>query len=160
MTRIIPRIGVLFLPLLLVASSALTDFPPATPEGYVVVMHFRIPIAITEVNGLDFGLIDVPAVPTTFTVTPTSGAQPGAGIGANAAEFAITGEAPFSAAVSVTTPVMATVGATILTFNLTISSATVTFPTGNVFVGGSVLVPTTADPGNYLTISTLTIIYL
>ena len=159
MTRIIPRIGLFLLPLLLAADAAMTQ-PPATPEGYVVVMHFRIPIAITEVNALDFGLIDVPAVPTTFTVTPASGAQPGAGIGANAAEFAITGEAPFSAGVSVTPSVMAPVGATTLTFILTISSATVTFPTGNVFVGGSVLVPTTADPGNYPTTAIITIIYL
>lgn len=131
----------------------------AASEVFEVRAILRQAIAITEIAFLNFGTIEIPTgAPTPFTIAASSGAQLNGG---NAAEFGVTGEAAQTATVSITPSVTATVGATTLTFNLTLSTTSITFPTANIFVGGNVTVPVGADSGTYSNTvdATLTILY-
>ena len=130
----------------------------AATEVFEVRAILRAAIAIIEVDFLNFGTIEIPTgSPTLFTIAASGGAQLNGG---NAAEFSVTGEAVQTATVSVTPSVTATVGLTTLTFNLTLSTTSITFPTANIFVGGNVTIPVGADSGNYSdTTATLTILY-
>ena len=118
-------------------------------------------IAITWVSDLNFDVLDIGATDTTYTVNAAAAAGAGAGPAATSGAFTVTGDNGSTATIAVTTPVTATVGATTLSFGLTTSASTVTFGAGasSIYVGGSVLVPTTADAGSYATTSTLTILY-
>jgi len=136
----------------------------ANPEPFDVTIKIREPITITENAFLDFGVIDVPAALTTYTVAAAATGH-SAGTGANAADFTVTGESGYAADVSVTSPVSATVGATTLNFNLQLASGTATDVINfagspiTVYVGGAVDVPAGADAGTYTTTSQISVVY-
>jgi len=137
----------------------------ATTEVFEVRATLRQPIAITEVANLDFGIIEIPASPTLFTIVNTSNSSVTQLNGGHSAEFDVTGEASTAVTVSVTSSVTATVNLTTLTFNLTVNpSGASTFDGSgnlNVIVGGNVTVGPTADSGVYsnTTDATLTVVY-
>jgi hypothetical protein len=153
-------IGALLL-LLLGAGSVLA----ANPETFNVLITIRQAIAITKVDDLDFGRVEAGAA--TYTVTAAAGAQPGAGTGAIAASFDVTGESGQTATVALganpvtincTTPL--TCGAETLAVNLTQSTAAHTFTAGTdqIYVGGSVDV-TGASAGQFTGSTTISLVY-
>lgn len=132
----------------------------AASEPFNVNLIIRTPIAIVEVSDLDFGTVELPGAPTLFTVTAAAGPQPAAGAGASAAEFSVTGEALALADLSfLVNPETITDGFTPTLVTLTTSATPVTFPTGNVFVGGSLTVTPAHTIGTYIGVATLTVIY-
>jgi hypothetical protein len=130
----------------------------ATDEPFNVEIRIRQPILITEVDFLDFGLIEAQATPQTYTIsnaiastTPqTSGV--GSVIDGNSAEFTVAGDvsAPVTVSLNTTGPVV--VAATV-TYNLTLnpSGATALDGAGNltVLVGGTADVIASPTSGNY-----------
>ncbi len=133
----------------------------ATDEPFNITALLLAPVGITETAPLDFGTLDIPAVSQTYTVNATAGPH-SAGAAATAGTFDVTGANTYTADITLTDLAPTdTVGTTTLTFNLTLSQATVTFAGAavTVYVGGSVLVNNGDDPGAYATTSTLQVIY-
>ena len=132
----------------------------AAQEPFNINLIIRTPIAIVEVSDLDFGTVELPGIPTLFTVTAAAGPQPAAGAGASAAEFSVTGAAAAMADLSfLVNPESITDGFTPTTVTLTTSATPITFPSANIFVGGSLTVTPAHTLGTYIGVATLTVIY-
>jgi len=141
----------------------------ATSATFNVTVTIRQPITVSCPAGtgdLDFGTVD--ATPSaTYTVTPTSGAQAGAGATAHSANCIITGEATVTPTSVTVSPTATLVGpgtpATDITVTLT-KQATAAFTGGsdNFFIGGSFSIPGGGQPsGTYTSTgtATLTVLY-
>jgi Domain of unknown function (DUF4402) len=146
---------------ILIAVTALLALGASTAlagsASFNVSITIRQAISVTKLSDLDFGTVELPASSQLFTVTAAGGAQPGAGTGATAASFTISGEASQVADVSfASNPVTVTCsaggcGAGTVSVTLVPEATTHTFSGGSetFYVGGNVTLTGAEAPGVY-----------
>lgn len=136
----------------------------AASANFNVSVTIRQAISITKVTDLTFGTVDAAA--TTYTVNANGSAQTGAGTGATAASFTISGESAAVANVTfsanpVTVTCAACAGTPTLSVTLTPQATTHTFTGASetFYVGGSVTPTVSTASGAYTGTATLNLIY-
>jgi Domain of unknown function (DUF4402) len=136
----------------------------SNPEPFSVSITIRQAITVTKQFDLDFGTVE--AVAGTYTVTADANPQTGAGVGATAAQFDVTGEAGQSAtAVFGSNPLTITcvLPCSGGSASVSLSTSTTPFPlsggTDAFYVGGSVTLTGAEPAGFYTNSTTLTLLY-